>query len=417
MNDDTSTGYGSSASFRSSGYTSIYNAMMQQMYNDFNFGTYPGTSQTVGQNIGATSWNNLCSATGPLSKSSVTVLGITIPIPSQYKILSTDSSSTRQTKAYKWVIDKQIATIMANVKPVPNSATSSSYNYWQSYISDINSNGGVIGYRSYLTWLQDAGGRDQLVDGSQYGQISVNSPNCPFHNETVGGATFSFPPSEQPTHAERRSVISGLQEVQNKNISISDPNQKDWVSIVTFDKVAGTTVRLGLTNNYANAMQSATTMQAVGNNGNSTATETGLIAAYNLIKAQSQGGTGRENTQKIVVLLTDGVANLKSSSNAAVSTYRSSHPNSNFYGGSSDYPSDAALMQADVMNTGHWHLYALALGLAADYDFMDRMARMGNTADDNGKAPRTSGDPSMYEAEMTALLKQVVDNPQVRLVQ
>jgi hypothetical protein len=45
------------------------------------------------------------------------------------------------------------------------------------------------------------------------------------------------------------------------------------------------------------------------------------------------------------------------------------------------------------------------------------MARMGNTADSNGQAPRTSGDPSTYEAEMSALLKQVVDNPQVRLVQ
>ncbi len=417
MNDDTTTGYGSTVLYRSSGYTGIYNSMMQQVYNDFGFGTYPGTIQTIGQNVGATSWSNLYLASGPLSHSSVTVAGVTVSIPSTYKILSSDSSSTRQTKAYKWIIDKQIATIMSAAKPVPNSANSASYNYWQAYIASINSNGGVIGYRSYVTWLQDAGGRDQLVDGSQYGQLSVLSPNCPYHNESTAGGTFSFPPSEQPTHAERRSVIAGLQEVKTKNASISDPNQKDWVSIVTFDKVAGTTVRLGLTSNYDTAMQSSTTMQAVGNNGNSTATETGLIAAYNLIKAQSQGGTGRENAQKIVVLLTDGVANLKSSSNSAISTYRSAHPNSNFYGGSSDYPSDAALMQADTMNTGHWHLYALALGLAADYDFMDRMARMGNTADDNGQAPRTSGDPSTYETEMSALLKQIVDNPQVRLVQ
>jgi Flp pilus assembly protein TadG len=417
MNDDTTTGYGSSPSYRSSGYTSIYNAMMQQMYTDFGFGSYPGTVQTIGQNVGATSWSNLCSATGPLSKTSVTVLGITIMIPSTYKILSSDSSSVRQSKAYKWIIDKQIASILANAKPVANSGNSASYSYWQSYISSINSNNGVIGYRSYISWLQDAGGRDQLVDGSQYGQLSTLSPNCPYHNESTAGGNFSFPPSEQPTHAERRSVIAGLEEVKTKNSTISDPNQKDWVSIVTFDKVAGTAVRLGLTSNYDTAMQSATTMQAVGNNGNSTATETGLIAAYNLIKAQSQGGAGRENTQKIVILLTDGVANLQSSSNSAISSYRSAHPSPNYYGGSSDYPSDAALMQADTMHTGHWHLYALALGLAADYDFMDRMARMGNTADDNGQAPRTSGDPSTYETEMTALLKQVVDNPQVRLVQ
>jgi hypothetical protein len=217
-----------------------------------------------------------------LSKSSVTVLGITITIPSTYKILSSDSSSVRQSKAYKWIIDKQIATILANAKLVANSGNSVSYSYWQSYISSINSNNGVIGYRSYISWLQDAGGRDQLVDGSQYGQLSTLSPNCPYHNESTAGGNFSFPPSEQPTHAERRSVIAGLQEVKTKNSTISDANQKDWVSIVTFDKVAGTAVRLGLTSNYDTAMQSATTMQAVGNNGNSTATETGLIAAYNL---------------------------------------------------------------------------------------------------------------------------------------
>ena len=144
-------------------------------------------------------------------------------------------------------------------------------------------------------------------------------------------------------------MIAGLQQVKTKNSSSSDSNQNDWVSIVTFDKVAGTVVRLGLTSNYDSAMQSCTTMQAVGNNGNSTATETGLIAAYNLIKPQSQGGTGREHTQKIVVLLTDGIANLKSSSNTTISNYVTAHPSSNYYGGSSDYPSDAAMMQVDTM--------------------------------------------------------------------
>jgi hypothetical protein len=74
-------------------------------------------------------------------------------------------------------------------------------------------------------------------------------------------------------------------------------------------------------------------------------------------------------------------------------------------------------MQADNMTGNKWHLYALALGLAADYDFMDRMARVGNTADTSGQAPRTSGDPSQYESEMTALLDQIIDNPQVHLVQ
>jgi hypothetical protein len=390
--------------------------MMQQIFNDFNFGSYPGTNQTIGQNVGATSWSNLCSATGPLSHTSVTVAGITVSISSTYQILLTDSASTRATKAYKWVINKQLKTLLAQAKPVPSTSTSSTQTYWQAYIDDVVSNNGVLGYRSYVSWCLDSG-RDQAADSiGDFAQISVNSPNCPYHNESTAGGTFSFPPSEQPTHAERRSVIAGLQEVKTKNTTISDPNQMDWVSIVTFDKVAGTAVRLNLTSDYDSAMQSATKMQAVGYNGNSTATETGLIAAYNLIKAKSQGGQGRENTQKVVILLTDGVANLQTSSNSTISSYESAHASSNYYGGS-DYPSDAALMQADTMNSGHWKLYALALGLAADYDFMDRMARMGGTADNNGHAPTTSGDPSTYEAEMTALLKQVVDNPSVRLVQ
>ncbi len=201
MNRDTWTGYGSSAAYRSSSYaTSVYTSMMQQIFGDFNFGTYPGTTQTLGQNVGATSWSNLYSSSGPLSHSSVTVLGITITIPSTYKIVSGDSTSTRQLKAYKWVIDKQIATLMPNAKPAANSGNSSSLNYWRAYIDSVNSNSGVIGPRSYVSWCLDSG-RDQIADssyGSDYAQISVNSPNCPYHSESTAGGTFSFPPRNIP---------------------------------------------------------------------------------------------------------------------------------------------------------------------------------------------------------------------------
>ncbi len=73
-------------------------------------------------------------------------------------------------------------------------------------------------------------------------------------------------------------------------------------------------------------------------------------------------------------------------------------------------------MQADTMRGKGWYVYALPLGLAVDSDFMNRMARVGGTADDNGNAPSTSGDPSTYETEMTDLLDKIIDNPQVRLV-
>ncbi len=311
---------------------------------------------------------------------------------------------------------------MPNAKPAPSSSNSTSLNYWTGYIGDINSNGGVLGYRTYVTWLMEYGGRDQMVDtsNSQFGQLSTSSPNCVYHNESTAGGTFSFPADEQPTHAERRSVIAGINEVKSHNATIGDTDQKDWVSIVTFDKQGDVQTLLPLTSNYDTAMAACPKMQAVGNNGASTDTESGLAAGYNLIKPASQGGTGRENTEKVVVLLTDGAANLKDSSNSSISSYTSSHPNtyngsSNYYG-SSDYPSDAALMQADGMQSKGWYVYALPLGLAVDSDFMNRMARVGGTADDNGNAPSTSGDPSTYETEMTTLLGKIIDNPQVRLV-
>ena len=215
-------------------------------------------------------------------------------------------------------------------------------------------------------------------------------------------------------------MIAGLQEIKTHNSTIADPTEMDWVSIVTFDKANDTKTRIALTSNYTSAMTSAATMQAVGYSGASTDTEDGLIAGYNLIKPASQGGTGRENTEKVVILLTDGVANLKTSSNSTISTYTAAHPNSyngtsNYYG-SSDYNSDAALMQADTMEGKGWYVYAIPLGLATDQDFMNRMARVGGTADDSGNAPSTSGDPSTYETEMTTILDKIIDNPQVRLV-
>jgi Flp pilus assembly protein TadG len=419
MNDDTSTGWSGNGTF-SGQYATIYSQMMTQVYSDFGFGSYPGTTQSIGQNVGVSSLSALSSSTSPLKNSSITIAGLTVSIPSSYRINGSDTAASRLSKAIKWVIDKQLATIMPNAKPSPSSGGSTAY--WTDYINEVDNNGSVLGYRTYVQYMME-NGRDQKPGTSgNYTQLSVNSPNCPYHSESTAGGTFSFPPSEQPTHAARRSVIAALQEIKDKNASISDTNQKDWVSIVTFDKstnIGGVTPLVALTSNYGSAMTASTTMQAVGQNGYSTATETGLAAAYNLIKPASQGGTGRENTQKVVVLLTDGMANLYSSSASTISNYINAHPSSNYYTGSSgtSTASNAAMMQAAMMNSGKWKLYPVPLGLGADQDFMDRMARTGGTADDNGQAATSSGDPSSYEQELTNIFKQIVDNPQVRLVQ
>ena len=145
-----------------------------------------------------------------------------------------------------------------------------------------------------------------------------------------------------------------------------------------------------------------------------TATETGLIAAKNHIKPKNQGGVGRQGTNKIVVLLTDGKPNLYSSSSSTISSYIRSNPSSNFYG--NQYPQDAALMQTSMMQGDHWYLYPVGIGLGCDYDFMDRMARMGTT-DKDGQGPRGSGNPADYEARLTQIFQNIITNPKLRIVQ
>jgi hypothetical protein len=138
------------------------------------------------------------------------------------------------------------------------------------------------------------------------------------------------------------------------------------------------------------------------------------MIANSHIKPQSQGGRGRLATNKVVVLLTDGKPNLYSSSPSTISSYINNNPSSNFYGNQT--PQDAALMQTSMMHGTHWSLYPVGIGLQCDYDFMDRMARMGAT-DKSGQGPRGSGNPADYEARLTAIFQSIITNPKLRIVQ
>lgn len=454
MNDDTEPCWAANE-LTSAGHGDVVTSTMTALYSDFNFGDYPGTLQWVGAPAGVAATNkayaNLTKNGGPLTGAS---------IAATYKILSTDSESTRKTKAYKWIIDNQLAALMPNALPAPNSGTN--YGYWEKYLDyviqnvTVNSGEGTppssrgaippnqdsdritgfnnpnttsfpgasssvpqsyrnqLGYRTYVQFMLDFG-RDYKPDGSNFVPLSVSSPNCQYHSEATAGGTFSFPPREQPVHACRRSLIAAIQEIKERNDNIPDLTQRDYVSVVRFDKVAGTTVIQSLTGEYDDAMTACTTLQAVGDNAASTATETGMIAAKDHIKPASQGGSGRENTQKVIVVLTDGMPNLYSSSGSSVSSYRTSNPSSEWYGGGS-YALDAPLMQAMSLEALGWKIFAVGVGLGTDYSFMDRLARLGSTADDSGESPHTSGDPSSYETELSAIFEEIITNPQVRLV-
>ena len=116
------------------------------------------------------------------------------------------------------------------------------------------------------------------------------------------------------------------------------------------------------------------------------------------------------------MLLTDGMPNLYKAPTAPSAPIERNHPSSNFYGGSSYYPQDAALMQTSMMQGNNWYLYPVGLGFGCDYGFMDRMARMGATADTNGQSPRGTGNPDNVESTLTTIFTNIITNPKLRLV-
>ncbi len=200
MNDDTEPNSTASINSRwaADGYPTIGSDLLNQVYSDFGWpGRYPNeASQYIGETLGisksssfSTTFSKLTDTKGPLSKSS---------IPSEYRIAKKDSTSTKQYKAYAWIMEQQIPALIPGVLPTPTASDGTTFNYWKSYIdSDWND----LGQRSYMQLMMYQG-RDGKVGGI-YTPLSLASHITPMHTESVAGGTFSFPPREQPTHASR----------------------------------------------------------------------------------------------------------------------------------------------------------------------------------------------------------------------
>lgn len=247
-------------------------------------------------------------------------------------------------------------------------------------------------------------------------QLSVLSPWCPYHNESVNGESYSFPPSEQPTHSLRRSLIRGIQEIAVKNQGLG-AGVGDRVAIVTFDAIDAyhaSQLVLPLTDNYASAKDACRKLQALSDIGNSTATEDGIILARDHVKPVSQGGQGRSYAKKVMVLLTDGVPNVWQTSDTTIDAYMAANPDSDYY--STDYPwYNSVLMETDQMQTGHDKMYPVGMGMGCDYDFMDRIARMADT-DTNGQSMHGSLNPAQYEQRMVDIFKNIINTRGGKLV-
>jgi hypothetical protein len=209
-----------------------------------------------------------------------------------------------------------------------------------------------------------------------------------------------------------------MQVLKERNAGISDPDQRDWVSIVAFDSLigGGPVLEQPLTGDYDAAMEACTRLQAVADDCASTATEAGMLMAREHIRSRDAGGQGRRGADKVVVVLTDGVPNLYVSSKSEINGFIQENPGEDFYAGGK-YPYNASLVQAAIMERNGWRTYPVGVGLGADYEFMDRLARSGGSGDEAGQSPRGSGNPAEYEQRLTEIFEQIITNPQVRLVE
>ncbi len=463
MNDDTEPCWATetiNSVYASQGYTNLGNTLMTSLYSDYGFGAYPGAQQSIGSTLGVANnsqaYYNLQKNSGVLTTSS---------IASTYKILSTDSATTRKTKTYKWIIDKQLAVLMPAAKPLPDSTNATSLAYWTAYLDYViwpySSSGtayppsqdsdriegfnnpntanysntasnlpdkykNIVGYQTYAQFLADWGrDRTPTVSNATNSDLSLTKTQASLKNtawvpqvtESTAAGSFTFPPREQPMHAVRRAVIAALKVVEDQNQGLA-PDWSDYVSIVSFDAIDSyhaPKLEQTLTRDYRAAMTATSKLQVVGDINASTATENGVIAARNHLKVASAGGSGRTYTNKVMILLTDGVPNLYSSSSTTVSSYISANPSSNFYSSSSsNLPYNSVLMQASLTKADSVQIFPVGTGLGADYDFLDRAARMNGTAV-NGEAPRGTGNPASYEATLTTIFQDIIKGGRVRL--
>lgn len=510
MNDDTEPVWATNTIndvYASSAYSGIGDELVQNLFTDLGYGMFPGQMQQIGYSLGVTadrwSYAEMTKDYGVLDSSS---------IGAQYRIHPSDSEATRRIKCYKYIIDHEIAAVMPNALPAPNSSVNFDYwaryldyvilgvwvhhQTWEEYDSEHNppNNGGgdppvgpeppnvgqrsikssafrlaayhprraveeapgsppvdrgwlppvpsnwddriytfnnpneaafpnpdyhsrwsygnKLGYLTYVNFMLDYG-RDGKPDGQNYTPLSLNSPDCPMHSESTDGGSFLFPPREQPMHSCRRALISALNVIKIRN-TYGNPDQKDQVAIITFDRLGnGTTIAQPLTDDYTAAMQACTTMQASLDKGQSTATEIGLRRAKDYIKQERDGGSGRNNVNKVVVMLTDGLPNAYESNDGDIGSYQTDNPNSNFYSGGY-YWLDAPLMQTKMMSRKGWQVHPVGIGFGTNYEFMDRVARMGGTAQ-GGQSLRGSGNPALYEQTLRDLFEQIVEDPMVNL--
>lgn len=464
MNNDTEIWATASINGAYADYPTVGTDSMQNVFTDFGYGTYPGTTKLIGQGFLTTAQlgTNGNSAYNSLTNTSNGFLLNNSTYGTAYKILSSDSAATRKNKAYSFIIDKQLATLMPLANPPLNSSTN--LNYWSAYLDYVfqnqtvsipNQNGSTmsnmsnpypdawpdltsscispfynkVGYQTYVQFMMDMG-RNLTPNGTTVTPLSTASSYCPKRTETdatSAGYGYSFPPREQPTHAMRVAVMAAVDKIANMNKGITG-TLKDHVAIVTFDTIAGSVTQVPLNANdcdYSAVKSALCNLQAVGDDQLSTGSEKGLQMAYNLLDPAQNTNT-RSSAVKMVVFLSDGIANLKVSSNTTISNYTSANPSAGEWFSSSDsyyLERNGAMMQTNLLKSKGYATYAVGIGLGCDRSLMDRIVRIsgtGITDPNNTSGPKISpyaqGNPADYQSRLTSIFNDIIKGPNVTLV-
>lgn len=380
-----------------------------------------------------------------------------------YRVLGSDSPLARKTKTYRWLIDFQIPAALPQVTPPAKADDPASFNYWSAYLdyiikpvaglppaqsllrlstasnpdrqqwpeltaSVIQSSYNKIGYRTYLQFLLDLG-PERPVAGSSYSPLSVASGFCRWRLDVdprSAGYGHSFPPREQPLHSVRLALLAALQDLQRKSLA-RPAEAQDHVGLITFSTLGASRVvaTLQSTIDSPTPLESAIcALQAAGDDQTNSVTEAGLRLALEQLRFTNPDTVTRGWTDRVVMIVADGPPSGKVSSSAEIDQFVTEHPSSEWYGATEyRYERNAVLMQVMKMRQLGYRIHGVGIGRAADVGLLDRIARIGGTAEPLTNdlqlpwgARCVGGNPAEYQQRLTLELQRMLDSPRVKLV-
>jgi len=464
MNDDTEPAWAPAAQSSSTSGTagSSSRPWLQEVYDDFGFGSYPGEAEYFGGpwgvSAGVSAYAELTRDRGPLAAPSV---------PELYRILPTDDPWTRKRKAYSAVIDAQIARLMPHAMPEPDSRTT--YEFWASYLDYLlipvsaaapsaeaallppaqsanrldrfrnpdrfayprvtpevlAESAGRIGYRTYVQFMMDFGRNLKPTDSLPV-PLSRRNRDCPLHAEAVPGGVISFPPREQPMHAVRRALIAALHVMLERNTPLADAELQDRVAVIGYDapQSGGAIVLQDLTADYGSAIEVCTQLQAGSDKPSREDVAAGLRAGLRAAREVTSGGSIQSSPvrrdQWLVLIRYDGdgtpglaaaggwVENAERDRNTILPAG---------FGKPSRPERDETAELIDRLRLEGFTLHTFTVGPA------DSTAERSAAAKDRGAilsgTPRreTMRDLAEVQAKLTEFLSKLASSPRVRLVQ